>query len=290
MFKKVVGPLTIIQKIKNDYEQLSKKRKLIADYLINHQSNIPFMSLDDLSKALKVSEVTILNFCKAMGVSSYVELKKNFELLIKDSLKAPAKMKASLEDIHSVDEAYNNAVQTQQYNFDQLHNSNSLNAFEDASHIIAKARHVYICGLGISTMVCAFLQERLRTLDIDAIQLNLADLSLLSHDLYKANEKDIFILISFPDYSEETVQLKNYLIKNNLKYIGITDNSASPLVKGAEVILYSENKSVVFYNFISSSITLVEILLTILSYLLKDRLIPKIKNLKDIQDHFSSGQ
>lgn len=290
IFKKVVNLLTIIQKIHSEYDQLSNKRKLIADYLLDNQSDIPFMSLEDLSKNLQVSEVTILNFCKAMDLLSYVELKKAFELLIKESLRVPAKMKSSLEEIISVEEAYNNAVQTQKFNFEQLKSDNPLSAFEDASHYIAQARHVYICGLGVSKIVCQFLQERLRTLDIDAIQLNIEDISLFSHDLHKASKKDIFILIAFPDYSEQTLQLRTYLADKGLDFVAITNDNTSPLIESASVCLYSKNKSLVFYNFISATISVVEILLIILSYLLKGRLIPKIQEVKEIQEYFSSDK
>lgn len=246
------------------------------------------MSLGELSSELSVSEVTILNFCKSIELNSFVDMKKEFQELIKESLRVPAKMKSSLEEITSVEDALKNAVQTQRFNFDKLNMDNSLDDLNNASLLIANARYVYLCGMGVSKLVCEFLQGRLRSLGINSIKLNLEDISLYSQDLDNSNENDLFVLISFPDYSPETIKLRDFLELNKLKFISITNDSESPIAKNAKVTLISENKSLVFYNFISSTITLAEILLIILSYNIKDSLLPNIKRIKKIQEFFSN--
>lgn len=278
--------MNVIEKIQAVYEGLSKKRKFIATYLLENQSNIPFMSLDELSSELNVSEVTILSFCKSIEVPTYVELKKEFEILIKEQLKVPAKIKSSLEELLSIEDAYKNAIQTQKFNFEKFCTNNSLEDYQCASELIASARNVYLCGLGISTVVCDFLEERLRTLGVNAIGLNLEDVSLFSYNLVDVNDKDLFILIAFPDYSRETIKLKEYLVQNQLKYLSITNAMESPIAAEAEVVLLSENRSLVFYNFISSAIILSEVLLIIVSYTMKDELIPRINKVKEIQEMF----
>ena len=278
--------MNVIEKIESVYEGLSKKRKYIARYLLDNKSNIPFMSLDELSSELNVSEVTILSFCKSIEVASYVELKKEFEILIKEELKVPAKIKSSLEELLSVEDAYKNAIQTQKFNFEKLASNNKLEDYKAGAELIASSRNIYLCGLGSSKIVCEFLQERLRTLGVNALCLNLEDTSLFSHNLIGVNGEDLFILIAFPDYSSGTVKLKDYLKKHQLKYLSITNVSSSPITDGAEVVLLSENRSLVFYNFISSTIILSEVLLIVLSYTKKDQLIPRISRVKEIQEFF----
>jgi len=288
ILKKGGDILNIIKRIQKNFDGLSNKQKFIASYLIDNQSNVPFMSLGELSAELGVSEVTILNFCKSIELNSFVDMKKCFQDLIKENLKVPAKMKSSLEEITSVEDALKNAIQTQRFNFDKLSMDNSLDRLNDASLLIANARNVYLCGMGVSKLVCEFLQGRLRSLGINSIKLNLEDISLYSQDLDIATEDDLFILISFPDYSLETIKLRDFLELNKLKFIAITNDIESPISENAKVTLISENKSLVFYNFISSTITLAEILLIVLSYNIKDSLLPNIKRIKKIQEFFSN--
>lgn len=278
--------MNIIEKIHMDYDGLSKKRQYIAKYLLENQSNIPFMSLEELSNELNVSEVTVLSFCKSLDIKTYVELKKEFEILIKEQLKVPAKIKSSLEELLSTEDAFRNATQVQRFNFDKLGINNSLDSYQEAGMLIKESRNIYLCGLGSSELICTFLEERLRTLGINAFGTTIEDISTFSYNLIDVTQDDLFILISFPDYSLRTIKVKEYLDKHKLKYVSITNTKESPIADGAEVVLLSENRSLVFYNFISSAFMLTEILLVIVSYLMKDQLISRINEVKEIQEFF----
>ena len=56
--------MNIIEVIKNNYNNLTNKQKLVADYLTNKPSDICYISLSTLSKKISCSEVTILNFAR----------------------------------------------------------------------------------------------------------------------------------------------------------------------------------------------------------------------------------
>ncbi len=279
--------MNIVDKIKVNTLKFSKKQVLISEYMIHNLGNVPFMSLNELSKELQVSEVTILNFCKVIEVDSFTELKKEFQSLIKERLRIPEKMKSSLDELESTKDAYSNALQIQKMNFEQLAESNDIAVFENASQCIREARNVYLCGMGISQFVSQYLLERFRSIGINAVFMNLQDFGLYGHDLVKATDEDVFMLIAFPDYSIETVKLHTYLKHNNLRFIAVTDHEESPISKGAEVLLKAENNSLVFYNFLSNTFALLEVLLTVLGYTLKDVLIPELKTIMSTQEFFS---
>ncbi|MBB6217148.1 DNA-binding MurR/RpiR family transcriptional regulator [Anaerosolibacter carboniphilus] len=279
--------MTIIEIIKNHFSNLSNKQQSIARYLTRNKSKIAFMSLKELSSELKVSEVTILNFCKAIGVDSFIELKKEFQTLIKEELQVPAKMRSSLEELESLEDAVRNTIQLQRMNFDKILANNSIEVLYQASQLIQKSKTVYLCGLGVSSLVCDFLYPRLKTLLIDVKTLDLDDINILSNDLIRATKEDLFILISFPIYSSQIIRLAQYLSANEFKYIAITDSQQSPIAQNADIILKAENQSLVFYNFISATITLIELLLIVLSYNNKESIIHDVKEIKAIHEFFS---
>ena len=278
--------MNIVDKIKANTIKFSKKQNLIGQYLIQNQGNIPFMSLNELSKELAVSEVTILNFCKLIEVESFTDLKREFQNLIKEKLRIPGKMKSSLNELDSTRDAYDNAMQIQKMNFESMIQMNPLEKFEKASNMLASARKVYLCGMGLSEFISQYLTRRLRSIGIDAVYLNLEDFSLYGHDLVKSSVEDLFILIAFPDYSVETLRLHEYLVNESLRFISVTNTEASQIATGAETVLIAENKSLVFYNFVSNTITLLEILLTVLSYTLKEELLPSLQKIMKAQEFF----
>ncbi len=278
--------MNIVDVIKVNTLEMSKKQRIIGDYMVHNQGNIPFMSLNELSRELEVSEVTILNFCKQIGLESFTELKKAFQDLIKEKLRIPVKMKTSLEELESTKDAYTNAINIQKMNFDRLVQNNGLQKFEEASAAIKNARKVYLCGMGVSQFISQYLMSRFRSIGIDTVAMDLEDFSLYGHDLVNAGQEDLFILIAFPDYSVETIRLHDYLVKENMRFMAITNSEESEIAPGAELVLMAENKSLVFYNFLSNTFTLLEILLTVLSYAIKDDLMDNLNKIFDTQGFF----
>ncbi len=278
--------MKIIKIIRDSFPTLSNKQKMIATYLLRNRNRIAFLSLKELSSELGVTEVTILNFCKAINIESFTDLKKCFEDLIKEELKVPAKMKSSLEEIESLDDAVKNVIQFHKINLNKIAENNSMDKLDKSSKLIQNARTVYLCGLGISKLICDFLVPRFKKLNIDTKILNLEDLDVFSSDLARACDEDLFILISFPIYSQKLLQLQNYLSMKSFKFIAITDSTESPISENAEIVLLAENYSLVFYNFISAAIMLVELLLIVLSYNMKDKIIVDIKEVEKVHKFF----
>ncbi|MDH5744621.1 MAG: MurR/RpiR family transcriptional regulator, partial [Candidatus Aminicenantes bacterium] len=62
---------TIIEK----YQELSKKEKKVADYIIQNHRTIFALSGKELSKKTKVSEATIVRFAQHLGYKGFQHLK-----------------------------------------------------------------------------------------------------------------------------------------------------------------------------------------------------------------------
>ena len=68
--------MDILEAVTERYETLSPAQKRIADYIFKYPDEVCFYSLKEMSEALGVTEVTILRFAKRIGLSSFVELKR----------------------------------------------------------------------------------------------------------------------------------------------------------------------------------------------------------------------
>jgi DNA-binding MurR/RpiR family transcriptional regulator len=275
--------LTIIDNISDNMESLSNKQKLIAKYLIRNSGKIGFMSLKEISEETNISEVTILNFCKSIGVDSFTELKRLFQELVKKQLYIPKEIKYSLLDIDNIDDAYNNAIQIQRFNYERIIKDNDINILKEVSQLIIKASRVYICSQGMSRIIAEYLNRRLKLISIDSRIVEIGDILLSSIELKKATKEDCFILISFPKYSHNVLGLSEYLTQNHIPFVSITDSDKSPLVKNSKHVLKCYSDSLVFHNFISSTICLIEILLVVLSFNMKEDLMLHLDNLEQIQ-------
>lgn len=275
--------LNIIDTISDNMNQLTNKQKIISEYLIENSDKIGFMSLKEISEEINVSEVTILNFCKSIGVDSFTALKKFFQEIVLNQHDVHTKIKVSLQEINNSYDAYNNTIKLQKFNYENVIKNNNIDVINEISQVISRSRKIYICGQGMSEVVAEYLNSRLKLINFDSKIVEIGDVISSSIELSKATKEDCFILITFPKYSGNVIGLSKYLNKNNYTFLSITDDDNSPIAENAEHVLKSNSDSLVFLNFISQTICLIEILLVMISFNVKDNLMFHINDVNKIR-------
>ena len=74
--------MEILKRIEDTYPKMTRKQKKIADYMVSHAENMAFITLHELSREVEITEITILNMCKALGYESFNEVKYEFRKYI----------------------------------------------------------------------------------------------------------------------------------------------------------------------------------------------------------------
>ncbi len=276
--------MNILDRIESKFDDLSRKQQIIAQYLMENRNKAGFMSLKEMSTEIKVSEVTILNFCKSIGIDSFVQLKKDFQNVIKEELHVPSEIRNSLDELKSLEEAYENSINMHRENTEQIIKANFLKNVEESAEILRKARRIFICGQGISKIIAEYLHARLRLLNIDAKILEIGDIINTSVELGGITKDDCFFLISFPVYSQNLVGLSRFLQKRGLAFVSMTDTNESPIAEDASSVLLCNSKALVFQNSISAPMFLSEILLDTLSFQMKEQLMVSLDQLEETRE------
>ncbi len=279
--------MNILEQIENKKGELSKKQQRIAHYLIDNKNKISFMSLKEISQAIQVSEVTVLSFCKRIGVDSFVQLKKEFQKVVQERLFIPNEIRSSLDELKSYEETFENSINMHRDNTRQILESNDLSNLVQAAEFIRSSRRIVICGQGISKILSEYLQVRLRLLNLDARVLEMGDLISTSVELGSVSKEDCFVLISFPVYSQSLIGISNFLSGREIPYIALTDTRESPLAERAKCVLACNSKTLVFQNSISAPFFLLEVLLDTLSFHMKESLMDYFIKLDEVRDELS---
>ena len=68
--------MDILDQIREQYDTFSKTRRRICDFILTAPEQCCFCSLKSFAQRTSTTEVTVLNFCRAMGLDSYLDLKK----------------------------------------------------------------------------------------------------------------------------------------------------------------------------------------------------------------------
>lgn len=61
----------LLERISDEYYQLTTAERKVADYVVTHQRDTQFMSISDLAEACGVAEATVSRFCRRLKYKGY---------------------------------------------------------------------------------------------------------------------------------------------------------------------------------------------------------------------------
>lgn len=218
----------ILNRIKEQYDKMSKSHKVIANYISEHYDRAVFMTAAKLGETLGISESTVVRFASGIGYDGYPEFQKALEECVRGKLSNIQKMDAKYgrssqsEILTSVLSADIEKLQDTIDNLDPA-------AFESAVSTILLADTIYIMGLRSNEPLAAFLHFYLNMIRGNVVLLNTTSVSETFEQMIRISEKDCFIGISFPRYSMRTLKAMEFANDRNAKVIAITDSIHSPM-------------------------------------------------------------
>ena len=148
--------MDIITQIENNFKFLSKRHKLIAEYIRKNYDKAAFMNVEQLSHAVGVSEATVVRFSAELGYGKY----QHFQQALKDYAKS------KLTSVQRMNRAYDlyrdTDILTSVLNadIDKIKTTLALidrDAFVGAIDKILNAKNIYIIGLRSASSLAGFL-------------------------------------------------------------------------------------------------------------------------------------
>ena len=119
--------------------------------------------------------------------------------------------------------------------------------------------------------------------------MNVADYAEVLDALTRFDENDVFILITLPFYSAQTVAISDYLRRENAVVLAMTDKLSSPIVRNARHTLLCSSDSMIFHNSIASMAAMADIIASL--YILQNKQVFEAYNskVKLIEDFFKTS-
>lgn len=220
-------------KIREGMASYTDTEKKLAEYILQHKSEVTLSSAQILGERAGVSAAAVIRFAHRLGYSGFTALKvdlagdsadevANFDDMIceQDSMTAVVK-KA---------EALNAILQNQAY---RLLNVESLEKAVDA---MLRCRTVYLFGVSDSGIVCTDLMEKLSRISRVAVyHKDFRDqLAAAAH----ITEQDVALAISYSGKTREVNTAMQYAKEQGAVTVAITQFRKSPLTRYADILLY----------------------------------------------------
>ena len=229
--------MDIIRTIKENYVNYNAPRRRIADYILKDPMKCSFSSLKELSLNASTSEVTILSFCKDLGLSSFVELKRNLKEYIFANKSPEERFRHYVSSSNGdISRLYEDVIKALHASVEETTRLNDFARLSKGIDLIIKAKRIFIAAHGASRIPADYIKLRFTQLglsitimDSESTIQNIAQLKVSNA------EETLLISIATPPYGKSTVAMTELCRSLGIPIIAFTDSELSPLVRLADV-------------------------------------------------------
>ena len=250
----------LLATIDENLKRLSKGHKKIAAYIEENYDKAAFMTAAALGQKVGVSESTVVRFATELGFKGYHELQKELQQLIKSKLTAVQRMEVSenlIGDSDIITSVLNGDIELIRATAEKT----SREAFKNTVSEINRAKRIYILGVRSSAALASFLAFYFN-LVFDAVTLiDTACASEMFEQMFRIDEKDVCIAISFPRYSKQTVNALRFIADRGAKIIAITDTEKSPIASFANHLLVARSDMASVVDSLTAPLSLINALI-----------------------------
>ena len=278
-----------IENIKNRYSMLSKTQKKIADFILSREDIGSFLSLNELSEQAGVTAVTVVRFCKKIGYNTFSDFKKDCQNYLQSMILPKNVVKLDYESIpNSIDNVLQKVIENEITLVNETLKHINYDSIKQTIDIILTSKKVHLAARGITIPVAKILKTRLDFLCIESELIKMENINLLPRRLLNCNEDDVFIIFSFPNYSQSLGDLAKCVKSLGSKIICITDKAISPPALFSDILLICQTSSTIFYNSMTAPSSLVNVIATLLAIELNNKLKQNKLKIKRLAEYFNN--
>ena len=252
------------QVIAEKHTTLSKRLRQVAQYLIDHPSEIAFGTVAVISKDAGVHPSTLVRFANAFGFSGFTEMQRLFQQnLLHESPSYSDRIRLAREssgddsmdpmNLLSQFASANSAV------LDQLVSDIDIQALRTAEQTLAEADTVYIVGVRRAFVVASYFAYALRNAQRRAFLVDGVG-GLIKEQGTSVRPGDALLAVSFHPYAAETKDIVQNAASKGVPVVLITDSQLSPLSPLASSMLIVKEADVHGIRSLSASLCIAQAL------------------------------
>lgn len=252
--------MDIIAEINKRHGEFSKGQRRIADYILVHSDKAAFMTAAKLGATVGVSESTVVRFAYELGFEGYPELSRALQQIIRTQLTSVQRIEVTKDRIGS-DDILDKVLSFDMDKIKHTLEETSRESFESAAVAIANAKNIYVIGDRSASALARFMHYYFNLMFENVKLVTTTSQSELFEQIIRVGQDDAVIGISFPRYSNMTVQAFSYAARTGAKIIAITDGAGSPLAKDATYLLTARSDMNSFVDSLVAPLSLINALI-----------------------------
>lgn len=280
---------TLLSKIQKIYPTLSKSHKRIADFILEHYDKAAFMTAATLGKTVDISESTVVRFATQLDYEGYPEFQKGLQEMIKSKLTAIQRMEVTsgrLLDSNILEKVLTSDIDMIRTTLDNI----SRDSFNSSIEAINHAKKIYIMGVRSSAPLASFIAFYFNMIYDQVELVETTSPSGIFEQIFKITSDDVCIAISFPRYSNQTVNALQFIHSKGAKIVAITDSEFSPIAKFSNYILTAKSDMASFVDSLVAPLSVINALIVAATLGKKDVVMKNFSELESVWEKYQVYQ
>ena len=267
----------LLQRLAKGAEGYSAHQRALAKYVQTHYQTVAFSTVSQLAELSGVSEATVVRFAKALGFKGYPDFQKEVRRLVRADLKGTERFQLSQADASPLDIV----LQKEMENLGALREGFDTAAFRQALKQLRGASEVLVVGARATAPLAGHLAFGLGKLGMRCFKA-LAVTSDTYDQIHRLDRKACVVVIGFPRYLRELVEVLDFAKSMKLATIVVTDSAFSAL--RGDVSLYAPAESASFVAFHGAPMVLINALLHELSLGERDATLKALDRFEEVAE------
>ena len=249
--------------LNNESLKLTPAQKRVLKFIFSHLHEVIFMTASSIGRKTNVSEATIIRLAQTLEFDGFPAFQKYLRQVYHERFTTIRRLEKSMVFPETADPLVN-TIQTDLKNISTMAEGISEEIFNQVVTRLWKAKKIRIIGMRSAFSMAIYLRFGLQFLgkEVCLIQPSHGDiwdqLALLTKD-------DLVIGISFPRYSNLTVDSVAFAKKKQCKIISVTDTLVSPLTPYSDWVLVAPCQSDSYMDSFTAPMGLLHALVTAMS-------------------------
>lgn len=269
----------LLVRLNKNYKTLSKGQKQLAAYITENYDRAAFITASKMGRIVGVSESTVVRFAYALGYDGYPELQKSLHELIRNKLTSVQRIQLTgdLQPNDVLRSVLKSDVSNIRATIDSIDNA----SFNAAINALLEAKKVYIVGLMSAAPLAQFLAYYLGFV-MDNVVMVSGAMGNIYEDLFRISSEDVCIGISFPRYSNRTIDALDFARGKDATIIAITDSVSSPIAEKAEHALIARSDMAGFADSLVAPLSLINAIIVACSLRRREQVSNTLSQLEGI--------
>ena len=213
---------------------MAKSAQRIARYILERPEDVVGMSVTELAEATEVSEGSVINFCRSIGLSGFQQMKLS---LAQETVQPVQFIHEDLnreDDVETIcRKVFHSGMQALRDTLSVLDPSSLTRAVE----VVRAAKRVEVYGIGSSAPIAEDTQYRMLRIGLDVRAVTDSHVQAISASRC---DPDVAVLtISHSGATHETLAATRLAKEAGAKTIVITNFARSPIQAHADVLLFT---------------------------------------------------